>query len=69
MVRFLGVANSRDDHELVYDAKMPLYAISRPRVQYLGASIPLFRFKRSLFEALISSIHWNEVRPALGELE
>ena len=63
------MANSRDDPELVYDAKMSLYAISRPRVQYLGASIPLFRFKHSLFEALISSIHWNEMRPALGELE
>ena len=42
---------------------MPLYAISRARVQYLGASIPLFRFKHSLFEALISAVHEREIRP------
>jgi len=42
---------------------MPLYAISRARVQYLGASIPLFRFRHSLFEALISAIHEGDIRP------
>ena len=42
---------------------MPLYAISRARVQYLGASIPLFRFRHSLFEALISAIHERDIRP------
>ena len=42
---------------------MPLYAISRARVQYLGATIPLFRFRHSLFEALISAIHEGDIRP------
>ena len=48
---------------------MPLYAISRARVQYLSSCIPLFRFKHSLFEALISSIHESEIRPAFADLE
>ena len=48
---------------------MPLYAISRARVQYLSSCIPLFRFKHSLFEALISSIHESEIRPVYSDLE
>ena len=60
---------SQDDKEIVYDAKMPLYAISRARVQYLSSCIPLFRFKHSLFEALISSIHESEIRPAYEDVE
>lgn len=48
---------------------MPLYAISRARVQYLSSCIPLFRFKHSLFEALIASIHESEIRPAFEDLE
>lgn len=43
---------------------MSLYSISRARIQYLGASIPLFRFKHSLFEALISAIHERDIRPS-----
>ena len=54
--------NSNFD-DLCYKACMSLYSISRARIQYLGASIPLFRFKHSLFEALISAIHEREIRP------
>jgi hypothetical protein len=50
--------------DLTYEAKMMLYAISRARVQYLSSCVPLFRFKHCLFEALISSIHESELRPA-----
>ena len=50
--------------DLMYDAKMMIYAISRARVQYLSSCIPLFRFKHCLFEALISSIHEGELGPA-----
>jgi len=46
---------------------MSLYSISRARVQYLGACIPLFRFKHSLFEALISAIHERDIRPNFYE--
>ena len=46
---------------------MLLYAISRARVQYIGSCIPLFRFKHSLFEALITSIFENEMRPSAEE--
>lgn len=59
----------QDNPEILYDAKMPLYAISRARVQYLSSCIPLFRFKHSLFEALITSIHESEIRPAFSDLE
>ena len=58
-----------EEPELYYDARMPLYAISRARVQYVGSCIPLFRFKHSLFEALMSSIHESEIRPAYSDLE
>lgn len=53
--------------DLTYEAKMMLYAISRARVQYLSSCVPLFRFKHCLFEALISSIHESELRPAQPE--
>ena len=36
---------------------MTVYAISKARIQYLGATIPLFKFRHSLFEALICAIH------------
>jgi len=36
---------------------MPIYAISRSRLQYLGSIIPLFRLKHSLFESLVLTIH------------
>jgi hypothetical protein len=65
----LGLANIKDDPDLVFNAKMPIYAISRARCQYLSSIIPLFRFKHSLFEALISSIHESEIRPAYEDIE
>jgi len=42
---------------------MPLYGISRARIQYLGQNVPFFRFQHSLFEALISALHPEEVSP------
>jgi len=38
-------------------------------VQYIGAVIPLFKFKHSLLEALISAIHEEQLRPAFMEDE
>ena len=58
-----------NEPELYYKAQMPLYAISRAKVQYLGSCVPLFRFKHSLFEALICSIHENKIRPTYADLE
>ena len=58
-----------DGPELYFQARMPLYAISRARVQHLSPCIPLFRFKHSLFEALMSSIHESDIRPAYQDLE
>lgn len=46
---------------------MSLYAISRARVQYLGAVIPLFKFRHSLFESLIASIHERDIKPNFYE--
>lgn len=46
---------------------MSLYAISRARVQYLGSCIPLFRFRHALFEALIATIHEQDLRPNSGD--
>lgn len=42
---------------------MSIYSISRARVQYLGSSVPLLRFKHCLFEALMSSIHQYSIKP------
>ena len=53
--------------QLTYQSNMTLYSISRARVQYLGAAIPLFRYKHSLFEALISAIHERDIRPNFYE--
>ena len=69
VIEFLGASNIRDDPDLVYNARKTIYAISRARVQYIGACIPLFRFKHSLFEALVCSIHWNDINPSIGDQE
>jgi len=53
--------------DVAYDALMSLYAISRARVQYLGSCIPLFRFRHALFEALIATIHEQDLRPSIGD--
>ena len=46
---------------------MPLYAISRARVQYLGAVVPLFRFRHCLFESLMAAVHERDIRPNFYE--
>eukprot|EP00347_Sterkiella_histriomuscorum_P001027 403373619 len=46
-----------------HDANLTLFAISRARIQYLGQNIPIFKLKHSLFEALMSSLHPEEVTP------
>jgi hypothetical protein len=42
---------------------MPIYAISRARIQYLGQNVPFFKYQHSLFEALISALHPDDVSP------
>lgn len=56
-------ASSSKVDEKFYKSFMPLYAISRARIQYIGGSIPLFRFRHALFEALISIIHERDIKP------
>jgi hypothetical protein len=64
--RQIGV-DQHQPEDVAYDAIMSLYAISRARVQYLGSCIPLFRFRHALFEALIATIHEQDLRPASGD--
>ena len=60
-------AQTLEEKPLCFQSTQSLYSISRARVQYLGATIPLFKFKHSLFEALISAIHEREINPNFDE--
>ena len=60
-VQFFKTLDKQSDQ--IYLSNMPVYAISKARIQYLGASIPLFKFRHSLFEGLICAIHGSEIKP------
>ena len=50
-------------YEGYFKAETTLYAISRARIQYLGQNIPIFKFRHTLFEALVSALHPEKVSP------
>lgn len=56
-----------NDTSLEYSAKMSLYAISRSRVQYLSSVVPILKFKHSLLESLIITIHESKIRKGKNE--
>lgn len=43
-----------------YSANLPIYAISRSRLQYLSSVLPFFKLQHSCFESLILAIFENK---------